>query len=60
MSAAHPLTTIFLSGFPNDLKEREFVNMFLGFRGFLGGVLKREESEEEGQRKQSIGFARFR
>ncbi|KAI7864140.1 hypothetical protein BDF14DRAFT_1837770 [Spinellus fusiger] len=64
------VTTIFVVGFPEDMQEREFQNMFTFSRGFEAASLKWycKEGEEEGPsasllsvagKKQMIGFARF-
>lgn len=34
------ITTLFLAGFPDDITEREFANMFLFARGFEASMLK--------------------
>ncbi|KAI9209695.1 uncharacterized protein BJ171DRAFT_417980, partial [Polychytrium aggregatum] len=57
------ITTIFVVGFPEDMQEREFQNMFTFSSGFEAATLKIPspgESEESGGRKQIIGFAKFR
>ncbi|PVU97749.1 hypothetical protein BB559_001928 [Furculomyces boomerangus] len=67
------ITTIFVVGFPDDMTEREFVNMFTFSPGFEAAMLKvpsAEEMEKEGSgsasgtpmsaKKQIIGFAKFR
>lgn len=61
------VTTIFVVGFPEDMGEREFQNMFTFCQGFEAASLKWhcKDGEEEtipsnGGKKQMIGFARFR
>ena len=34
------ITTVFIVGFPDDMTEREFANMFLFARGFEASTLK--------------------
>ncbi|KAG1451885.1 hypothetical protein G6F56_007968 [Rhizopus delemar] len=66
-SAASPVledvTTIFVVGFPDDMQEREFQNMFVFAKGFEGASLKwhckQDEETNENNKKQMIGFARF-
>lgn len=63
------VSTIFITGFPDDITEREFNNMFLFSRGFEAATLKypnRGEEEGKGQNegagskiRQTIGFAKF-
>ncbi|ORE11353.1 hypothetical protein BCV72DRAFT_284350 [Rhizopus microsporus var. microsporus] len=57
------VTTIFVVGFPDDMQEREFQNMFLFSKGFEGASLKwhckQDEESNENNKKQMIGFARF-
>ncbi|KAG1047798.1 hypothetical protein G6F43_009774 [Rhizopus delemar] len=57
------VTTIFVVGFPDDMQEREFQNMFLFSKGFEGASLKwhckQDEETNENNKKQMIGFARF-
>ncbi|KAI9483153.1 MAG: hypothetical protein EXX96DRAFT_557066 [Benjaminiella poitrasii] len=59
------VTTIFVVGFPDDMAEREFQNMFTFCQGFEAASLKwhckdQEEDNSLGGKKQMIGFARFR
>ncbi|KAJ3071051.1 hypothetical protein HK102_006526 [Quaeritorhiza haematococci] len=57
------ITTIFVVGFPDDMQEREFQNMFTFSPGFEAATLKVPAPNEEdanGARKQIIGFAKFR
>ncbi|ORX88522.1 hypothetical protein K493DRAFT_319404 [Basidiobolus meristosporus CBS 931.73] len=59
------ITTIFVIGFPEDMQEREFQNMFTFCPGFEAATLKVPQSgdSEDGtgnSRKQIIGFAKFR
>ncbi|KAJ3040835.1 hypothetical protein HDV00_010450 [Rhizophlyctis rosea] len=60
------ITTIFVVGFPDDMQEREFQNMFTFSSGFEAATLKVPSLGEPddglgGQgRKQIIGFAKFR
>ncbi|KAI7904002.1 uncharacterized protein BX663DRAFT_542300 [Cokeromyces recurvatus] len=58
------VTTIFVVGFPDDMSEREFQNMFTFCQGFEAASLKwhckEQEEENIGGKKQMIGFARFR
>ncbi|ORX59532.1 hypothetical protein DM01DRAFT_1332997 [Hesseltinella vesiculosa] len=62
------VTTIFVVGFPDDMTEREFQNMFTFCPGFEAASLKwhsKDQDEETaisstGGKKQMIGFARFR
>lgn len=52
------ITTIFVVGFPDDMRERDFINMFIFSTGFEAATLKIPPSDE--YRKQIIGFAKFR
>ncbi|KAJ3195760.1 hypothetical protein HK101_011102 [Irineochytrium annulatum] len=59
------ITTIFVVGFPEDMHEREFQNMFIFCPGFEAATLKHphfgEDSENIPQyKKQIIGFVKFR
>ncbi|KAI9024094.1 hypothetical protein DFJ74DRAFT_667269 [Hyaloraphidium curvatum] len=59
--ADEEITTIFVVGFPDDMSEREFQNMFIFSPGFEAATLKIPNQEDEGTgRKQIIGFAKFR
>ncbi|KNE68410.1 hypothetical protein AMAG_13066 [Allomyces macrogynus ATCC 38327] len=64
-AAQEDITTIFVVGFPPDMHEREFQNMFIFSPGFEAATLKvptRDEMEGAGgaHKKQTIGFAKFR
>ncbi|SAL95761.1 hypothetical protein [Absidia glauca] len=67
-SLTDDVTTIFVVGFPEDMTEREFQNMFMFCRGFEAASLKwhckdQEDDNSVGSnsgKKQMIGFARFR
>lgn len=74
-ASSEEITTIFVVGFPDDMQEREFQNMFLFSPGFEAATLKipsnfhsAETAEDSGfhqassqaSRKQIIGFAKFR
>ena len=52
------ITTIFVVGFPDDMQEREFQNMFTFATGFEAAILKipsnTNESEEYYGRKQIV------
>ncbi|KAJ3180823.1 hypothetical protein HDU85_003905 [Gaertneriomyces sp. JEL0708] len=61
------ITTIFVVGFPDDMHEREFQNMFTFSNGFEAATLKipSQTDSDDGiglgaGRKQIIGFAKFR
>ncbi|KAJ3015494.1 hypothetical protein HKX48_004570 [Thoreauomyces humboldtii] len=61
------ITTIFVVGFPEDMLEREFQNMFTFSSGFEAATLKIPSpgDSDDGTglpnaRKQIIGFAKFR
>ncbi|KAI9478876.1 MAG: hypothetical protein EXX96DRAFT_572558 [Benjaminiella poitrasii] len=64
------ISTIFVVGFPEDMQEREFQNMFMFSPGFEAATLKIPLTKEGGEddnlimnnhnRKQIIGFAKFR
>ncbi|KAI8384227.1 uncharacterized protein BYT42DRAFT_611945 [Radiomyces spectabilis] len=61
------VTTIFVVGFPDDMMEREFQNMFTFCPGFEAASLKWHCKDQEEDptnnmsgKKQMIGFARFR
>lgn len=66
------ITTLFIAGFPEDISDREFSNLFLFARGFEASMLKHSnspssnEGEGDGRReeapaknRQIIGFAKF-
>jgi hypothetical protein len=52
------VTTIFVVGFPDDMQEREFQNMFLFSKGFEGASLKwhckQDEETNENNKKQMV------
>ncbi|KAI9282263.1 hypothetical protein BY458DRAFT_531218 [Sporodiniella umbellata] len=67
------ISTIFVVGFPEDMQEREFQNMFVFSFGFEAATLKvpsSKDGEEDmpsstntsmnNMKKQTIGFAKFR
>ncbi|ORX53240.1 hypothetical protein DM01DRAFT_1374679 [Hesseltinella vesiculosa] len=57
------ISTIFVIGFPDDMLEREFRNMFLFASGFEASTLKllsKNNVPNSERRKQLIGFAKFR
>ncbi|KAI8808290.1 hypothetical protein BJ742DRAFT_772286 [Cladochytrium replicatum] len=56
------ITTIFVVGFPEDMGEREFQNMFTFCPGFEAATLKipSGDVDDSNARKQIIGFAKFR
>lgn len=67
------ISTIFVVGFPDNMQEREFLNMFMFSPGFEAATLKVPATittstatatlanmEDENNRKQIIGFAKFR
>ncbi|OLY85322.1 Cell wall integrity protein scw1 [Smittium mucronatum] len=66
MDSLEEITTIFVVGFPEDMKEREFQNMFTFSSGFEAATLKLPTSADfdkdviSGSKKQIIGFAKFR
>ncbi|KAK9767557.1 hypothetical protein K7432_002572 [Basidiobolus ranarum] len=62
MNQSEEITTIFVIGFPEDMLEREFQNMFVFSPGFEAATLKVSQTHEteDGTRKQTIGFAKFR
>ncbi|GAN10012.1 RNA binding protein [Mucor ambiguus] len=64
------VTTIFVVGFPDDMQEREFHNMFIFAKGFEAASLKwhcKDQQDDQDfysilnslSKKQMIGFARF-
>ncbi|KAG0742360.1 hypothetical protein G6F57_002585 [Rhizopus arrhizus] len=58
------VTTIFVVGFPEDMAEREFQNIFTFCPGFEAASLKwhckdQQHNDTQGK-KQMIGFARFK
>ncbi|KAI8880298.1 hypothetical protein K501DRAFT_225072 [Backusella circina FSU 941] len=62
VSPKEEITTIFVAGFPEDMQEREFQNMFMFCSGFEAAALKLPSSDDEldtSGRKQIIGFAKF-
>ncbi|KAJ1727896.1 hypothetical protein H4217_008826, partial [Coemansia sp. RSA 1939] len=49
------ITTIFVVGFPDDMKEREFQNMFTFSSGFEAATLKipsADDTDKDSQKKQ--------
>ncbi|KAJ2176032.1 hypothetical protein GGH16_000368 [Coemansia sp. RSA 560] len=50
------ITTIFVVGFPEDMREREFQNMFTFSAGFEAATLKIPSSEDDrdAQKKQIV------
>ncbi|OAD77475.1 hypothetical protein PHYBLDRAFT_131156 [Phycomyces blakesleeanus NRRL 1555(-)] len=59
------VSTLFIVGFPEDMQEREFQNMFIFSPGFEAATLKvpakdMEEDVNYQAKKQTIGFAKFR
>ncbi|KAG2227908.1 hypothetical protein INT45_002146 [Circinella minor] len=65
------ISTIFVVGFPDDMQEREFQNMFIFSPGFEAATLKIPSKDLDDDlptpttngnngRKQIIGFAKFR
>ncbi|KAJ2854048.1 hypothetical protein GGI22_004634 [Coemansia erecta] len=49
------ITTIFVVGFPDDMKEREFQNMFTFSSGFEAATLKvpsLDDVDKDSQKKQ--------
>ncbi|KAI9337601.1 hypothetical protein DFJ73DRAFT_628873 [Zopfochytrium polystomum] len=59
------ITTIFVVGFPEDIQEREFQNMFTFASGFEAATLKFPANFDADDgvpqyKKQIIGFAKFR
>ncbi|KAI8637339.1 hypothetical protein BD408DRAFT_437087 [Parasitella parasitica] len=64
-SPGEEISTIFVVGFPENMQEREFQNMFIFSPGFEAATLKlppsnQSEFDEDSNRKQIIGFAKFR
>ncbi|KAI3638067.1 hypothetical protein MIR68_003678 [Amoeboaphelidium protococcarum] len=61
LAATEEITTIFVIGFPEDLQEREFQNLFTFAPGYEAATLKypQPQSDDCGSRKQIIGFAKF-
>ncbi|KAF9317229.1 hypothetical protein BG003_001045 [Podila horticola] len=71
-SSPEEISTIFVVGFPEDMQEREFQNMFVFTPGFEAATLKipnKDQQEDDAltlgvngvnPRKQIIGFAKFR
>lgn len=50
MSSMDDVTTIFVVGFPDDMQEREFQNMFIFSKGFEAASLKwhcRDQQEDQ-------------
>ncbi|KAF9424650.1 hypothetical protein BGZ94_008001 [Podila epigama] len=70
--APEEISTIFVVGFPDDMQEREFQNMFVFTPGFEAATLKIPSKDQQDDdvltlgvngvnpRKQIIGFAKFR
>ncbi|KAI7901732.1 uncharacterized protein BX663DRAFT_537037 [Cokeromyces recurvatus] len=71
-STTEDVTTIFVVGFPDDMQEREFQNMFIFSKGFEAASLKwhcKEQTDDQelfynpfnnfNNKKQMIGFAKF-
>ncbi|PKI85847.1 hypothetical protein MVES_000514 [Malassezia vespertilionis] len=69
------VSTLFMAGFPDDITDREFANMFLFAKGFEASMLKYPSKEGQsganrdaqdgnsgsagGRNMQTIGFAKF-
>ncbi|KAJ2766788.1 hypothetical protein IWQ56_003581, partial [Coemansia nantahalensis] len=54
---ADDITTIFVVGFPDDMKEREFQNMFTFSPGFEAATLKvpsADDGDRDSQKKQIV------
>jgi hypothetical protein len=47
LSPKEEITTIFVAGFPEDMQEREFQNMFMFCSGFEAAALKLPSNEDE-------------
>lgn len=57
------ISTIFVVGFPDDMQEREFQNMFIFSPGFEAATLKVPKELDEdplGARKQTVNFGTWR
>jgi hypothetical protein len=48
------VTTIFVVGFPDDMQEREFQNMFVFSKGFEAASLKWHSKEQEDENLMSL------
>lgn len=48
------ISTIFVVGFPEDMQEREFQNMFIFSPGFEAATLKVPEEEDTNNKKQTV------
>lgn len=67
--SSEEISTIFVVGFPDDVSEREFTNMFLFADGFEAAMLKSPDSDnyasferanEASKHQTLMGFAKFR
>ncbi len=60
LTGQEEITTIFVVGFPEDMHEREFTNMFTFSSGFEGATLKIPiSSEEDFGKKQIVSLTFF-
>lgn len=69
LSSMDDVTTIFVVGFPDDMQEREFQNMFIFSRGFEAASLKwhcKDQQEDQdmfssmlNNKKQMVKFYSF-
>lgn len=50
------ISTIFVVGFPEDMHEREFQNMFIFSPGFEAATLKVPEEEDSSNKKQIVSI----
>ncbi|KAJ2716615.1 hypothetical protein H4R23_005427, partial [Coemansia sp. Cherry 401B] len=48
------ITTIFVVGFPDDMREREFQNMFTFSPGFEAATLKIPNDDDKDAQKKQI------
>lgn len=53
------ISTIFITGLPNDITEREFRNIFTFASGFEACCLKAAQTDNEDEHR-TIGFAKFK
>lgn len=54
------ISTIFVVGFPEDMQEREFQNMFIFSPGFEAATLKVPEEEDMNNKKQIVRAQRWK
>lgn len=55
LSSAEEISTIFVVGFPDDMQEREFQNMFIFSPGFEAATLKVPSKDQDDENAATSG-----